>query len=302
VVQLAGSNGAIVWQYDYDAFGNEREILGQDPALEANRWRYCGEYFDKETGTIYLRARYYSPVVGRFLTEDTHWNPGNMIYGDYPVKWNEREADLRDPLGLNTYTYKPDIAAIMQSGNLYAYCMGNPVGFIDPDGNDAIYIYTSGGLAGHASLLVQDSKGNWYYSYWAINIVGLWRVPRAVMDANSETIFDPMASLDNFNKYLALINKQAPTYNSATYFTGDTSDSYEYLLSKKTKADNMWLLNWQYHLYFNNCAQASVNALSKSYAEINKQSIVSLVHSALPYLSWEAIAKILGNTSFTKPD
>ena len=70
VVQLTSSSGAILWQYDYDAFGNERDISGQDAELDANPWRYCGEYFDKETGSVYLRARYYNPVIARMLTED----------------------------------------------------------------------------------------------------------------------------------------------------------------------------------------------------------------------------------------
>ena len=47
MVQLAnGNSGAIVREYDYDAFGNEREVAGQDAALDANPWRYCGEYYD----------------------------------------------------------------------------------------------------------------------------------------------------------------------------------------------------------------------------------------------------------------
>ena len=33
-----------------------------------NPFRYCGEYFDGETESLYLRARYYSPVSGRFIT------------------------------------------------------------------------------------------------------------------------------------------------------------------------------------------------------------------------------------------
>jgi len=60
--------------------------------------------------------------------------PVNMIYGDSPVKWNEREPDAKDPLGLNDYTYKPDIYAIMQSGNLYVYCGDNPILWGDSSG------------------------------------------------------------------------------------------------------------------------------------------------------------------------
>jgi len=77
----------------------------------------------------------YQPATGRFLSEDPHWNVGNMIYGSDPVRWNEHPANPNDPLGLNTYTYKPDIRAIMQSGNQYAYCMSNPLMYVDPTGN-----------------------------------------------------------------------------------------------------------------------------------------------------------------------
>ena len=94
VVQLASSTGAILWRYDYDGFGNEREIAGQDPAQDANPFRYCGEYFDKETGSIYLRARYYNPVMGRFYSEDP----------------------IRDGL------------------NWYAYGSNNPLFYLDPFG------------------------------------------------------------------------------------------------------------------------------------------------------------------------
>jgi hypothetical protein len=76
-----------------------------------------------------------------------------MVYGDDPAKWNERQAGSDDPMGLNAYTYVPVIAAVMQSGNLYVYCMGNPVMYADSDGDDATAIL--GGawtVAGGAAL------------------------------------------------------------------------------------------------------------------------------------------------------
>ena len=134
VVALTNTNGTVKKRYDYDAFGNEENPSDSD----ANPFRYCGEYFDKETGTYYLRARYYDPAIGRFTQQDTHWSPANMIYGDNPRKINERQ----DALGLTTYAYAPEITAIMQSGNLYVYCVNSPLMYCDPSGHDATLTIT----------------------------------------------------------------------------------------------------------------------------------------------------------------
>jgi RHS repeat-associated protein len=126
VVQLTNSSGTVTKNYRYDAFGVEVDPQGTD----TNPWQYCGEYWDRETGTVYLRARYYDPVVGRFTSEDTHWNPRNMIYGDEAKKVNER----RDVMGLSVYNQGLNSNALRQSSNLYVYGMNNPVKWIDPTG------------------------------------------------------------------------------------------------------------------------------------------------------------------------
>jgi YD repeat-containing protein len=52
VVGLTDGSGTVTKGYRYDAFGVE-----QDPSsTDNNVWRYCGEMFDRETGTVYLRA------------------------------------------------------------------------------------------------------------------------------------------------------------------------------------------------------------------------------------------------------
>lgn len=83
VVQLTDENGKVTKTYEYDSFGNEVKPDSKDD----NPFRYCGEYYDKETEEVYLRARYYVPAVGRFLTRD-------MYTG---------EED--EPLSLHLYTY-----------------------------------------------------------------------------------------------------------------------------------------------------------------------------------------------------
>jgi len=144
VVQLTDGTGTLQKSYAYDAFGNEKNPSSTD----VNPFRYCGEYWDSETGTYYLRARYYDPAIGRFTQADTHWDVSNMIYGDNPQKINERE----DALGLKTYTYVPEITAIMQAGNLYVYGLGNPVAFADHSGEAVINVVFAaiGAIAGWA--------------------------------------------------------------------------------------------------------------------------------------------------------
>ena len=94
-------------------------------------------------------------MTGRFLTEDIHWGPGNMVYGDNPVKINER----KDPLGLNVYTYAPDIAAIRQSTNLYNYCGGNPIMFLDPTGEAWYHWVIIGGIVAVSAAAVVFTAG-----------------------------------------------------------------------------------------------------------------------------------------------
>ena len=137
VTELVSDSGTVTHKYDYDAFGVEKK---PDP-LDGNPFRYCGEYYDGETKTYYLRARYYDPDIGRFSQQDTHWNTANSIYGDNPQKINERE----DKLGLKSYSYAPQITAVMQSGNLYVYCGNSPTSYTDPNGSEW-YHWLIGGL------------------------------------------------------------------------------------------------------------------------------------------------------------
>ena len=140
--------------YDYDAFGVEKD---PDP-LDENPFRYCGEYFDRETETYYLRARYYDPTIGRFTQQDTHWTTANSIYGDNPQKINERE----DKLGLKTYSYAPQITAVMQSGNLYVYGVNNPVLYQDFTGESIILVsIIIGAVVGAALFAAIDGKDFW---------------------------------------------------------------------------------------------------------------------------------------------
>jgi RHS repeat-associated protein len=64
---LTNGAGAVTDTFDYDAYGNVLGRTGTTP----NSYLYRGQQFDADLGVYYLRARYYSPQRGRFLTRDT---------------------------------------------------------------------------------------------------------------------------------------------------------------------------------------------------------------------------------------
>jgi len=97
VVKVVDGSGNVVNNYSYDEWGN---ILSKTEGI-FNPLKYAGEYYDDESGLIYLRARYYDPTVGRFISRDTV------------------EGQINNPLSLNLYTY----------------VLGNPLKYVDPTGH-----------------------------------------------------------------------------------------------------------------------------------------------------------------------
>ncbi|WP_139489609.1 RHS repeat domain-containing protein [Brevibacillus dissolubilis] len=87
-------------QYEYDAWGNSSSEVQVKDRMN-NPFRYAGESYDDETGFYYLRARFYDPSVGRFITEDTY------------------KGQVENPLALSRYVYTAN----------------NPLRYIDPSGN-----------------------------------------------------------------------------------------------------------------------------------------------------------------------
>ena len=100
VIQVIDENGNAVNSYSYDEWGN---ILSSQEQI-SNPMKYAGEYYDEETGLYYLRARYYDPSIGRFISKDSV------------------EGEINNPLTINLYTY----------------CANNPINSWDPSGNSII--------------------------------------------------------------------------------------------------------------------------------------------------------------------
>ena len=100
--QLAtDANGNVVWKENYRPYGDR---LNNQAASTNNKLWFAGKPYDSATGLSYMGARYYDPVIGRFMGVDPKGVDPENIY----------------------------------SFNRYAYANNNPYKYVDPDGHSPI--------------------------------------------------------------------------------------------------------------------------------------------------------------------
>ena len=93
---MTTASGAIAETTNYMPFGEQREHTGSN----ISNYKFTDQELDPETGLYYYGARYYDPIIGRFIS------PDSIV------------QDPFDPQTLNRYTY----------------CRNNPLIYIDPSG------------------------------------------------------------------------------------------------------------------------------------------------------------------------
>ncbi len=118
-VAMTDSSQTMVNKYTYDPFG---KVTNQEETIISQPFKFVGQFgvMTEPNGFYYMRARYYDPNVGRFISED----PIGFEGGDV---------------------------------NLYAYVGNNPVNLVDPNGlfsfTTHVYIgYMGGREAGRGRI------------------------------------------------------------------------------------------------------------------------------------------------------
>ncbi|MBI2011746.1 hypothetical protein HYS91_03180 [Candidatus Daviesbacteria bacterium] len=121
---LTNSSGSKTANFDYDPFGNIRS-----GSTSGSNYLFQGEQLDPESSLYFLRARYYDPSTGRFITKD-------------PVK------------GVLSYP---------QTLSPYAYVGNNPINRSDPSGEAwFLYLLDAAGTTLDVVALQEDlSNCNW---------------------------------------------------------------------------------------------------------------------------------------------
>lgn len=102
---VVDENGDVVERKDYLPYGKER--LTVDDTNED--YGFTGKELDEETGLYYYGARYYDPLIGRFISLDPL------------ILWESSK-----PFG--------SVLSNPQAFNGYSYVLNNPLRYIDPTG------------------------------------------------------------------------------------------------------------------------------------------------------------------------
>ena len=103
--------------YTYDPWGKLLNPI--DPLGTKDKFKFAGEALDPQTGLYYLRARYYDPTVGRFISKDPL--PGAVAN---PLSQNRFAYALSNPLRYtDTLGLAPDVNSgdqgVLTSGTIF---------------------------------------------------------------------------------------------------------------------------------------------------------------------------------------
>jgi len=118
-IALADPAGVVQTEYTYEPFGSTIA----SGAASTNPFQYTGRENDG-TGLYYYRARYYSPVLSRFISEDPRINLNPWSCSARQRQLNPQAVKIRiprDPIDMD----------------LYVYARNNPLRFVDENGAQA---------------------------------------------------------------------------------------------------------------------------------------------------------------------
>jgi RHS repeat-associated protein len=116
VTGLTGENGHLIVKQRFDEFGVPHpsvNLFKGNKSRLANHFGYTGEFTEEEAELLFLRARYYNPSMGRFVSRDL-------------VEMNPIPTTSKKLFYLT---------------NLYQYCENNPINKFDPNGLSSIEDY-----------------------------------------------------------------------------------------------------------------------------------------------------------------
>jgi len=147
---LSDENGEVLESYNYDAYGNLIAGNGSE-----NPYLFAGEQRDSLMGLDYLRARYYDPTLGRFISRDAYQGSLNDPMSQHKYQYAHANPVVNtDPSGYVTFGQIAAAMAIIGTLSSLGYTTGAAIGTLanGGDGYDALSKYDQY-FAGFADVL-----------------------------------------------------------------------------------------------------------------------------------------------------
>ena len=148
VISITDTNGEIVGNYEYDAWGGV--TLSDSNIANINPIRYRGYYYDVETECYYLQSRYYDASICRFINSDIY-DMAQMSKSDINgfnlfAYCNNNPLNNDDPNGKSKYSIVAVGLQLEFSASLFGYSGEVGIEFIYVFSKKCVYAYAYGGL------------------------------------------------------------------------------------------------------------------------------------------------------------
>ena len=144
IVGILDSTGALVVEYKYDAWGKLLSTTGSlaDTLGKRNPFRYRGYIYDEESELYWVKSRYYSAELHRFINADT-------------------DDAIRESVGTTS------------DRNVYGYCDNNPIHRVDSIGTFWDTIFDVISLGASIVEVIRNPTDPWNWLGLAGDIIDL---------------------------------------------------------------------------------------------------------------------------------
>jgi RHS repeat-associated protein len=160
VMKITGSTAGVQETNDYGDYGELLDggtLAPKSGSTIGNPYFFAGARLDSETGLYYMRARYFEPRAGRFITRDPLgvWGDGSNI-GNGLVYAENNPWTILDPLGLYNALTDTKGGDLQNSKNSDKKAIGGNTGAVQFSGKLSSYGTIKVTPSGHLKKLLAE--------------------------------------------------------------------------------------------------------------------------------------------------